>query len=95
MASLVQQDSSQRAIPRLLGRSPSTVCHELARNAAGCQGYVSTTAQARCETRRKLARPLPKLHSDDALWRIVGDLLLWRWSPQQIESPRVWGGSTL
>jgi len=84
LASLVQQGFSQRAISRLLGRSPSTVCRELARNATGCQGYVFTTAQACCETRRKLARPLPKLHPDGALWCVVCDLLLWRWSPQQI-----------
>lgn len=28
--------------------------------------------------------PLPKLHPHSALWRVVCDLLLWRWSPQQI-----------
>lgn len=84
LASLVQQGLSQRSIARLLGRSPSTVCRELARNGCVAQSYAFKSAQATCEARRIAARPLPKLHPQGALWRVVCDLLLWRWSPQQI-----------
>lgn len=85
IASFLQQGLSQRAIARLLGRSPSTICREVARNSAPC-GYASKPAQAACVSRRTAARPLPKLHPDRALWHVVCDLLLWRWSPQQITS---------
>lgn len=84
LASLVQQGLSQRSIARLLGRSPSTVCRELARNGRAFQSYAFKPAQAACEARRLAARPLPKLHPHSALWRVVCDLLLWRWLPQQI-----------
>lgn len=84
LASLVQQGLSQRSIARLLGRSPSTICRELARNGSVVDGYAFKAAQAACQVRRIAARPLPKLHPHGALWRVVCDLLLWRWSPQQI-----------
>jgi len=84
MASLLQQGWSQRSIARVLGRSPSTICRELCRNRSACDGYAFKPAQAACEARRVAARPLPKLHPHSALWRVVCDLLLWRWSPQQI-----------
>ncbi|WP_035226632.1 IS30 family transposase [Paracidovorax oryzae] len=84
LASLVQQGWSGRSIARLLGRSPSTVCRELARNSTPRDGYALQSAQAACQARRRAARPAPKLHPHSRLWRIVCDLLLWRWSPQQI-----------
>ncbi|WP_225977277.1 IS30 family transposase [Paracidovorax avenae] len=84
LASLVQQGWSVRSIARLLGRSPSTVCRELARNSTSRDGYALQSAQAACQARRTAARPAPKLHPHSRLWRIVCDLLLWRWSPQQI-----------
>ena len=83
LASLVQQGLSQRSIARLLGRSPSPVCRELARNGHSSQGYAFKPAQAACESRRLAARS-PKLHPHGALWRVVCDPLLWRWSPHQI-----------
>ena len=83
LASLHQQGFSQRAIAKLLGRSASTISRELRRNR--CEsGYASRPAQLACERRRLAARPLPKLHTDGALWRLVCDLLSWCWSPQQI-----------
>jgi IS30 family transposase len=83
-ASLVQQGWSGRAIARLLGRSASTVCRELARNSTLGDGYALQSAPAACQARRTAARPAPKLHPHGRLWRTVCDLLLWRWSPQQI-----------
>ena len=84
LASLHQQGFSQRAMARLLGRSPSTICRELRRNGGGSDSYAFKPAQAACEARRHAARPLAKLHPHGTLWRVVCDLLLWRWSPQQI-----------
>ena len=83
LASLHQQGFSQRAMARLLGRSPSTIGRELKRNRSS-DGYAFMPAQAACEARRQAAQPLAKLHTEGALWRVVCDLLLWRWSPQQI-----------
>ena len=83
LASLHQQGLSQRAIGALLGRSPSTISRELRRNRCAL-GYASRPAQTACEQRRLAARPLPELHPDGALWRVVCDLLVWGWSPQQI-----------
>ena len=83
LASLHQQGLSQRAIGALLGRSPSTISRELRRNRCAL-GYASRPAQTACEQRRLAARPLPKLHPEGALWRVVCDLLVWGWSPQQI-----------
>lgn len=84
VASLLQQCYSQRAIAYLLGRSPSTICRELARNRCASNGYAFKPAQVACQARRIASRPLPKLHPHGALWHVVCDLLLWRWSPQQI-----------
>ena len=83
LASLHQQGLSLRAIAKAMGRSASSLCRELARNSTAV-GYASAPAQAACQQRRIDARPLPKLHADGALWRVVCDLLVWRWSPQQI-----------
>ena len=83
LSSLRQQGWSIRAIATLQGRSPSTISRELQRNS--CDGsYASTPAQRKSAQRRIDARPLPKLHGDGALWRLVSTMLCWRWSPQQI-----------
>lgn len=74
VASLVQQGLSQRAIARLLGRSPSTICRELARDGSSELGYAFKPAQAACERRRAVARPCPELHAYGALWCLICDL---------------------
>ncbi|WP_034388095.1 helix-turn-helix domain-containing protein, partial [Comamonas composti] len=79
----LQQKQSIRAIARALGRSPSTISREIERNAGGA-GYVSKFAQQRCRNRRLHSRPRPKLHRDGALFQVVHEHLLLRWSPQQI-----------
>jgi IS30 family transposase len=83
LAALHQQNFSCRAIAKRLGRSASTLCRELQRNCVE-GAYASALAQRACQQRRLAARPLPKLHPDGALWRLVCDLLIWCWSPQQI-----------
>ena len=73
---------SLRAIARGLGRSPSTVSREIARN-GGAPAYRAWRAEKRaCGQAR---RPkTPKLASCARLRSVVEDLLEQRWSPQQI-----------
>ena len=85
LSSLHQQGWSLRAMGRLMGRSPSTLCRELRRNSSA-GGYTSSSAHQTCLKRRLDAQPLPKLHADGALWQTVCTLLSWCWSPQQIAS---------
>src|SRR5664279_4978352 len=75
---------SMRAIAARLGRSPSTISRELARNAGGRgQGYRARTAHALAYERA--GRPKPsKLAVNPALRRTVQDDLQCRYSPEQI-----------
>jgi IS30 family transposase len=84
MASMKQQGSSARAMARALGRSPSTITRELARNTLTAMPYGSHTAQVACFSRRVAARPLAKLAFDGVGWGVVRTMLDWKWSPQQI-----------
>jgi transposase, IS30 family len=73
---------SMRSIARRLGRSPSTVSRELARN-TGRGGYRATTAHAFAYTRA--CRPKPsKLATNVELRRRVEEHLARRYSPEQI-----------
>ena len=83
LAALMQQGKTLREIAKEIGRSPSTLSRELARNAQ-CGEYTSRGAQQACEQRRCSARPKPKLDPDGRLWPLVSHLLGWLWSPQQI-----------
>ncbi len=84
MASMKQQGSSARAMARALGRSPSTITRELARNTLTATPYGSHTAQVACISRRVAARPASKLAFEGVGWAVVRTLLDWKWSPQQI-----------
>ena len=83
LAAMKLQGLSLRTIASALGRSPSTLSRELARN--GSDGsYICRDAQTRCDSRRRDARPPSKLDPDGPLWPLVTHMLGWLWSPQQI-----------
>jgi IS30 family transposase len=74
---------SMRSIARRLGRSPSTISRELARNADRGGGYRATTAHTRAYVRA--SRPKPsKLAVNLRLRRQVEEDLRRRYSPEQI-----------
>src|SRR5450755_4752022 len=74
---------SMRAIARRLGRSPSTVSRELARNTGRGAGYRSTRAHALAYERASRPKPA-KLHTNLKLRRQVEEDLRRRYSPEQI-----------
>ncbi len=84
---------SQRAVARSLGRSPSTISRELARNASCCKPVCDTTAVApydaslagkRALVLRQEPRRSPKLAADTVLFAVMQDYLREGWSPEQI-----------
>lgn len=77
IASLCQQKLGVRAIARVLGRAPSTVSRELARNGRSADSYTSVLAHQTCCIRRYAARPQPKLAPDGMCWLAVVTMLLW------------------
>ncbi len=87
-----RRGTSQREIGRLLGRSASTICRELARGRVGAgsaggagSGYCPQAGQHAYARRRSRCRPRRKLAAGGALWRVVWHhLVTFRWSPEQI-----------
>jgi IS30 family transposase len=74
---------SMRSIGRRLGRSPSTISRELARNALGVGCYRATTAHALAYHRASRPKPA-KLQVNRQLRRRVEEDLRRRYSPEQI-----------
>ncbi len=68
-------------IAALLGRHPSTVGRELARNCGKC-GYRPKQAQTKAAARARAARSRPRI--TDRQWAAVAELLRRQWSPEQI-----------
>jgi IS30 family transposase len=88
---------SMRSIARRLGRSPSTISRELARN-SDRRGYRATNAHAAAYERASRPKPA-KLHVNRRLRQIVESDLQHRYSPEQIagrlrvrfpDSPEMW-----
>jgi IS30 family transposase len=78
----VAAGDSSRAIAKRLGRAPSTVSRELARN-GGRSRYRAQRADAAAD--RRAARPKPsKLTVEPRLRAVVEAKLRLRWSPEQI-----------
>src|SRR4051794_9231511 len=84
IASMALLGVSKRAMALLLGRSPGTICRELARNSCPEHGYTSDSAQTLHARRRSAAKPAAKLDVRSVSWGVVLTLLDWKWSPQQI-----------
>ena len=76
------QRRSFRSIAAGLGRSPSTVCREVARN-GGRRRYRAARAEDRAWAHGRRPK-LAKLAVQDELRGLVSDKLEQRWSPQQI-----------
>ena len=83
IADLHQSRLSLRAIAKRLGRSPSTISRELRRNAVAGRGYRPFDAHRRA-TARRAHHHRRRVESSDQLGAVVAELLLQRWSPQQI-----------
>lgn len=83
IADLHQCGLSLRAIAKRLGRSPSTISRELRRNAVAGRGYRPFDAHRRA-TARRARHHRRRVESSDQLGAVVAELLLQRWSPQQI-----------
>jgi IS30 family transposase len=73
---------SLRVIACGMGRAPSTVSREIARN--GGRGCYRAAASDRQAWRRALRPKVCKLATHPQLWRVVARLLQRNWSPQQI-----------
>jgi IS30 family transposase len=83
MADLRRAGTSIRRIAEALGRAPSTVSRELARNSDERGEYRPHAAHRAAATRR--ARPkTAKLAADSPLRTYVSEKLAVRWSPEQI-----------
>jgi len=80
---MLAQGASMRAIGRELGRSPSTVSREVARNTSRTQAYRASTAHGLAEARARRPKPT-RLAGSDRLRAQVQEWLVDRLSPQQI-----------
>ncbi|MEO3931171.1 IS30 family transposase [Micromonosporaceae bacterium B7E4] len=74
---------SQRRIAARLGRSPSTICREVARNSSVRRGYWAGSAEQKA-TQRARRPKTAKLAANPRLRDLVQQRLIARWSPEQI-----------
>ena len=82
IAALRRQGLSARAIARNLGRAPSTVSREVARNVRRDGGYRAHTACERTRARRRRSRRNSHFGTDE--WALVEELIALDWSPEQV-----------
>lgn len=83
IADLRKPGLSLRAIAVRLGRAPSTISRELRRNSVAGRGYRPFDAQRR-PTVRRARHHRRRVETNQHLGTMVAELLLRRWSPQQI-----------
>jgi len=76
------QGLSLRAIARQVGRAPSTVSRELARNLSSQGRYSPFKADQQSRARRSRSRRNGRFGADD--WTLVEQLLCLDWSPEQV-----------
>ena len=82
IAALRRQGLSARAIARDLGRAPSTVSREVARNRRADGGYRAFTACEHTSARRRRSRRGSHFGAQE--WQLVEQLLELDWSPEQV-----------
>ncbi len=75
---------SYRKIANIIGRSPSTIYHEVQRTGAGCLSYRAISAQTRALATARIPLRKRKLDTNIHLQQIVIKYLHLRWSPEQI-----------
>ena len=96
IASLRDRGNGIREIARRVGRSPSTVSRELARNArVWDDGYDPVMAHLRAHERARSPKA-EKIEQSPWLRSFIQDRLNRRWSPEQIHphlAPPPWRGS--
>jgi transposase, IS30 family len=91
IAALRRQGYSSRAIARDLGRAPSTISREVARNRRTHDGgYRAFTACERTSARRSRSRRNERITPET--WELVERYLRLDWSPEQVAGfLRAWG----
>jgi IS30 family transposase len=80
---LLKRGDSQRAIAKLLGRTPRTIREELKRT-KGERGYRCLQAQTKADDRRKNASQRAKKMTLETIALIEKELTQKQWSPKQI-----------
>jgi Helix-turn-helix domain len=83
IADLQRAGLGVRRIADRMGRAPSTISHELRRNAAPGGGYRPFEAH-RLATARRGRRHRRRIETSNELRELITELLAQRWSPQQI-----------
>jgi IS30 family transposase len=90
IAALRRQGLSARAIARDLGRAPSTISREVARNRRADGGYRAFTACEHTSARRTRSRRNERITSET--WEVVERYMRLDWSPEQVAGfLRAWG----
>ena len=82
IAALRRQGLGVRAIARDLGRAPSSVSREVARNVRADGGYRAHTACERTRARRRRSRRNSHFGAEE--WLLVEQLIALDWSPEQV-----------
>jgi len=82
IAALRRQGLSARTIARDLGRAPSTISREVARNRRADGGYRAFTACEHTSARRRRSRRGSHFGAQE--WLLVEQLLGLDWSPEQV-----------
>lgn len=83
IADLQHTGASAREIATALGRAPSTISRELARNTTSQGEYRPFEAQ-RLSAKRLGRDHIRRVDRDARLWAVIDEKLQSRWSPQQI-----------